>query len=221
MANGNGTSPNGAHDALPDAPSRWPWEQQPREAPRAYAYFCRYRDMDPAAEKVEDRRSLANLGRMLGVSTHLMEIYSSKWHWMRRVTAWDAYQDKLKREAHQRAVQDMADRHARMASTTLAGLMLPMNVLAARMRDERERITRELEALDTPNLIAFARNNAAFIDLMAKMERTARGQATERIAVQIQQAVVRQAERLGIPPEDILRRAQAMREAAHREAELS
>jgi len=90
-----------------------PWERQPGESSKAFYAFTIYRDLGPkrslrrAAEIYYSGKSKVNLGQI--------EYWSYKYHWVERVQAWDDYQDRLKREAHLKAVEEMADRHVRLA----------------------------------------------------------------------------------------------------------
>ena len=64
-----------------------PWDRQPRESSRAYAYFVAYRDMGP-------RRSLTGVRQTLGEgsapSRGRLGQLSSVWSWVERSRAWDA-----------------------------------------------------------------------------------------------------------------------------------
>jgi hypothetical protein len=78
-----------------------PWERQPGESIMAYQAFQAYRDMGLP-------RSRARLAASLGVNESALTVPMAKNHWVDRVTAWDAYQQKLADEAHDLAMQEAA-----------------------------------------------------------------------------------------------------------------
>lgn len=82
---------------------RKPWERLPEESTEAFEAFKEYRDM--GAE-----RSLAKVGEKLGKSTALMERWSARHDWVKRVTAWD---DDVEREASHKLLKDIAKMRAR------------------------------------------------------------------------------------------------------------
>src|SRR5438445_12291331 len=69
------------------------WERQPAESSKAFAAFCRYRDLGPAD------RSTAKVAQKLGRSKTLIDRWSSRWSWVKRVEAWDAEQERIRFEA--------------------------------------------------------------------------------------------------------------------------
>ena len=85
-----------------------PWERQPGEPPRAWAAFTTYRDM--AAHE----RSLVKVGQTFGRTARYVEDLSSRWRWVGRTAAWDNEQDRVKRVAAIKAVEDMARRQVGM-----------------------------------------------------------------------------------------------------------
>jgi hypothetical protein len=86
------------------APVIEPWDCQPNEPPRAWAAFCTYRDLEP------HQRSLVKVGDQYGRTHGWMEKLSSRWRWVGRVRAWDIQQDRIKRAAAGKALEDMARR---------------------------------------------------------------------------------------------------------------
>ncbi len=91
------------------------WEKQEHETTKAYAAFCAYRDLGAD-------RSLANIIPILygaGVNKttkrrHLAE-WSSKHGWVARVEAYDVYLEAKERHENEKAIKDMAKRHADQA----------------------------------------------------------------------------------------------------------
>ena len=85
-----------------------PWERQPGEPPRAWTAFTTYRDLAP------HERSLVKVGVQYGKTAGWMEKLSSRWRWVGRVRAWENEQDRVKRVASIKAVEDMARRQVGM-----------------------------------------------------------------------------------------------------------
>lgn len=139
-----------------------PWERQPGETSKAYAAFCRYRDMDPG------KRSLAAVssqGKKCGKggkpSTVIAEL-SAKHDWVARAAAYDDHMDEIRRKASEDALAEMSRKHAEG------------------MREIFEKGLNRIKALDDEDIRgAFALELA--ISGM-KGERLARGLATDSIA---------------------------------------
>ena len=81
-----------------------PWDRQPNESPQAFEAFATYRDM-------AYQRSLAAVGWRLHKIRTLLSRWSAAHGWVKRVAAWDAYND---RESRNELEQER--RHARQSS---------------------------------------------------------------------------------------------------------
>ena len=90
-----------------------PWEQQPDESLKQFDLFTRYRDL-PTRE-----RSLALVGRQWGVSTSYLERLSAQLEWVRRVTAFDQEQDRIRQASRVRRIREAHDRQAEVAATIM------------------------------------------------------------------------------------------------------
>ena len=66
------------------------WDRQPNESPKAFEAFATYRDMGY-------QRSLAAVGWRLHKSRSLLSRWSAAHGWVKRVAAWDAYNDRESR----------------------------------------------------------------------------------------------------------------------------
>lgn len=88
---------------------RKPWERLPKETTEAFEAFKEYRDM--GAE-----RSLAKVGAKLGKSTELMERWSARHDWVKRVQAWD---DEVEREASKNLLKEIAKMRSRQRKQAL------------------------------------------------------------------------------------------------------
>lgn len=85
-----------------------PWEQQPGESAKAFEAFAAYRDM--GAE-----RSVRKVAQKLSKSATQIKEWSAKWRWVERSRAYDRELDKQARARAVRDVQQMTDRHIRIA----------------------------------------------------------------------------------------------------------
>lgn len=130
------------------------WERQPRESSKAYAAFCIYRDMGPdrSIEKVYEKRSKRGpLSRLKN--------WSVKHNWVERANAYDDYLERKKREEKEKAILEMAERHARLAMAF------------------QQRIAQRLQEIDPAELSPA--DMARWLDIATKLERLSRGEPTE------------------------------------------
>ena len=99
-----------------------PWEKQEGENSKPYAAFCAYRDMGV-------NRSLAKTiplfygenysGKTVGKQRQL-EVWSSKHEWVKRVEEYDVYLETTERLENEKAIKDMAKRHAQASLLTMS-----------------------------------------------------------------------------------------------------
>lgn len=131
------------------------WEQQPGESSQAFSAFLAYLEMG-------EERSLAKVGKKLGKSSALMERWSSKWGWVKRV---EDYRKYTLRKEHEKVVKDrskMIDRHIglslKMQKKAMDALdSMPPDQLSARdvkeflkLATEIERVSRNAELEEKP-----------------------------------------------------------------------
>lgn len=130
------------------------WERQPGETSRAYSYFVKYRDLGP-------ERSMDKLRKYLGVkvSQTRLEQLSVKHNWVERARAYDDYIERRKREEKEKAILEMAERHARIAVAF------------------QQKIVERLRELDPDQLSPS--DLAKWLDVATKLERLSRGEPTE------------------------------------------
>ncbi len=130
------------------------WERQPGESSKAYAVFCVYRDLGP-------ERSLEKVVPKLGKrrAKQVLERWSVKYGWVARVHAYDDYIERKKREEKEKAILEMAERHAREA-------MAIQQKALERLRD-----------IDPSELSPF--ELIRWIEVAVKIERLSRGEPTE------------------------------------------
>ncbi|MEG1514831.1 MAG: hypothetical protein RSD95_08115 [Clostridia bacterium] len=85
-----------------------PWEQQPRESAKAFQAFAAYRDMGSS-------RTVRKVVQQLNKSLTLIGKWSSAYDWVERSRAYDRELDRQAREQAVRDVQQMTNRHIRIA----------------------------------------------------------------------------------------------------------
>jgi len=132
------------------------WHRRPDETAKAFSAFILYRDM-PAGE-----RSLRKLGQNQGKTPSYikyLQIWSSRYSWVDRATAYDDYLAQIKAEAQERGIIEMAERQAQGG----------MDMQGKGIRRIRHTPSGALEVRDAIRLV----------DVGAKIERTARGEPTE------------------------------------------
>lgn len=112
---------------------RKPWERQPGETPKAFAAFACYRDLG-VLRTIDQayRHWMAKQHRPVPPDKRAagnFQNWSAKHQWVLRAQAWDEEQDRLKRAAHMRALESMAERHAAMATKVQAIAIKRLNTL--------------------------------------------------------------------------------------------
>ena len=88
-----------------------PWERMTEagEGEAAYQAFTCYRELPPG------RRSVTQVARECGKNRSLITRWSSRWSWVERVAAFDAWTDEQKVSAQLEALTEMWKRHVSMA----------------------------------------------------------------------------------------------------------
>jgi hypothetical protein len=131
------------------------WERQPGESSKAYAAFCIYRDL--GTERSLDK-ALAAANKKPTNRRHWSR-WMDKYNWLERARAYDDYLERKKREEKEKAILEMAERHARLA-------MAFQQRVAERLREINPS---ELSPSDM----------AKWLDTATKLERLSRGEPTE------------------------------------------
>lgn len=139
-----------------------PWDKQPDESSKRYYAFCLYRDMganERSLSKVAKELAGANTGRIKGRLKRVKE-WSAQDKWVSRAEAWDVEQDRLTRQAHDKAIKAMAKRHVDIS------LLLQQKAV--------ERLKELHPALDTKDLKPADALKA--IEIATKLERQTLGE---------------------------------------------
>ena len=98
------------------------WEKQEHETSKAYAAFCAYRDMGT------NRSLTKTVTAIYGDLTHTktttkhrgLATWSSKYGWVARVEAYDVYLETKERYENEKAIKDMAKRHAQVSMLAMS-----------------------------------------------------------------------------------------------------
>jgi hypothetical protein len=172
-----------------------PWERQTldgaEEPSRAFHAFCFYRDLGSqrSLEKVSVALSAARgrpaRGQNAAIETAAagggkrrvskqIEEWSKRWKWVERVRGWEDEQDRLKREAFSKEIEEMGKRHAQQAMGAGQILSLPFMAAARRLKAVQNDLG-ELERLPLAELLKLSVSSAMFLSQMHKAEREARG----------------------------------------------
>lgn len=129
------------------------WERRPGETAKAYAAFCVYRDLGPS-------RSLEKAAQAMGYKSRKnFSVWHSKHEWVKRAEAYDEYLERRKREEHEKAILEMAERHARLAVAF------------------QQKIAQRIQMID-PNELT-PQDLARWLEIATKLERLSRGEPTE------------------------------------------
>lgn len=162
-------------------PLPFPWERRDTEKDQPWRAFQMYRDLGPdrsisqvAQRLVDDgvyKGSLINVKRNLGT-------WSAAHDWVERATAWDKEADRRRVESNLDAQVRMGEQHATQAAAYLRTLLLPAQVIIARL--QRSQVD-DLEKLSTKELLRLAVASARVFPSVMQAERLARGQATSLV----------------------------------------
>lgn len=135
-----------------------PWERLPDETTKQWEAFCVYRDLKNINDPTS-KRSLELAGQVLGKTKTTLEPWSSKNRWVERVDAWDAEQERIKREIAQKEMQEDIRR------------MLKRQAAAGKFAQEKA-----VKALNKmPDEDIKPSDAARLLDVGSKLERIARG----------------------------------------------
>lgn len=162
-----------------------PWERQNGETDAAWEAFVVYRD-DPSMP-----RSVRRTARALAKNSTTVRDWSAEYGWVMRAAEFDAYLDRQRVIARVAEIKAMEQRHAQIAQAAMGVLTMPFSALARPRRvpskdgREAEFVPRQqdLDETSTHSLIRLAQSSASILAGVVGVERLARGEATEILAV--------------------------------------
>ncbi len=136
------------------------WEKMEGESAKAYYAFTVYRDQDPLS------RSIREVGRKLDRSRQLLGVWSTKWRWVERVAAYDAFLDAIQSEEAEAERREMGRRQARDGKMLQEiGISALRHVMGPDGQVAKGQISDTLAA--------------KLVEIGVKIERLARGESTE------------------------------------------
>jgi hypothetical protein len=135
-----------------------PWEQREGEGFKAFEAFVCYRDL--GAE-----RSVLRVAAELAKSRQLVDRWRQQHNWQGRVHAWDRAKDAAWQRAQNKAMLDMAERHAGIASIAV------------------HKAFDKLQSLNVDNL--GVANAIRLLEVGAMLERLSRGAATANVSAEV------------------------------------
>jgi len=155
-----------------------PWEMQEDESPLAFQAFKTYRDLRP-----EDR-SYTKVGQLLSKTKQQMGDWGLKYHWQERIVAYERELDRIKVRKHFDDIEKMNDRQAIQAQSISRVIFVPVEALIKKMNSpEWPKTIEELQNQPATVLIEMAKSIASVMPTIMRMERLARGEATEESRV--------------------------------------
>lgn len=131
------------------------WERQEGESEEAFQAFVLYRDSGAD-------RSIREVAKALSKSATLIARWSTDWNWGDRALGYDNWLDREVQEQNRKDVLAMRKRHAQIAM-----LMQQKVVDSIRAMSERDTLKPD--------------QAAKWLDIAVKVERLARGEATENV----------------------------------------
>lgn len=151
------------------ASDREPWERQPGETDRQFARFAHYLEMG----RVRTLRQLGENLRSMGESVGNNWLYqvAARWRWADRARAHDNEQDRLYFARVAKKREDMAERHAKLASAVLGVASRALKALSD-----------HLTANPNAGVVAPA-DLVKLVDLGTRLERMALGEPGQTVAV--------------------------------------
>lgn len=150
-----------------------PWGQLPDEPERSFEMFKWYRDQGLT-------RTIKATAEHFGVkAVGVSNDYASPYRWRDRARAFDDHEDRVYRLSLDRAVREMAERHASSMAEGLQALTAPFIALQKRIEIDPEEFWEDLANTDAKRLIELAVKVGRVLPAMMGAERLARGLPSE------------------------------------------
>ena len=183
--------PDPDDNLVPIEEAQEPWVRQEGETHRAFHAFCHYRDLPVRSTRVayhNHKRDCENVKtdetRQAPKGWHL---WSSKWGWYARSSAWD---NELDRQTREKLASDQVEarlRHARMAQGTLQAMIAPVRAVLEAMKNPEfmQRMILQANKGDLPvhKMLTLVTRTAHAIAPVVAVERQALGLAAQSVEV--------------------------------------
>ena len=128
---------------------RKPYDRLDNEGDLAWDAFCHYRDTRPIGD-----RSGRKTAKALSRNARIVSKWSAENNWIERCRAWDRDRDLRKRETELRMIEEMHERHLRIALDIQDIAVLELRKLAIAVMEESEK--RVLKPKEVRELIKMA-----------------------------------------------------------------
>lgn len=148
------------------------WERRTNEDSEEYAAFLIYRDLGPLARSINSTQAIIGNHKFSNLS-----IIANRNKWKIRAEAWDNEIDRLRLVANERAIIEMAERHALIIESAAKTLMMPITALINRAKDDPGVMDR-MVGMDTSDLMNLMIKSASALPRIIQVERLIHGQAT-------------------------------------------
>lgn len=142
--------------------SRRPWEKRISESVKAFEAFACYRDMGPD-------RSTAKVARELGKTKALMDRWSGRHGWQRRIDAYERYIDERRMNVAAKKREAMIKRHDQAGKAMVALGKQGIDELRKALKKAKRK--RKMSPRDI----------AALVKVGVQIERLSNDEATEKI----------------------------------------
>lgn len=148
-----------------------PWTRKENETEKAWGYFEHFRDAGP-------ERTFVGTAKHFGLHEAFVSKIAAKYRWRDRALAWDRHMDRVYRISVQRAVREMAQRHASQVVESLGVLALPFQAIQRKLEENPDFLD-ELAGTDIRRLFDMALRSGKILPMLMSAERLARGMPTE------------------------------------------
>jgi len=175
MAGGGSIGGTGKVKAL--AEDREPWERQPRESRLWFNRFEHFRNLGPE-RKISDTFAVFFPTKKKIMASPFYK-KAKEWQWRERAEAWDLILERQKRLAELEEVKAMSARHARESMAIQQSLMIPVQTIIRKMKEDPVKVMKQMEELGMLELFNAVAKASTVYPGMAKIERLARGVSSE------------------------------------------
>jgi len=148
------------------------WERATAEDADEYAAFLVYRDMGPFLRSVNGTQAIVGNYRFPNLS-----IVAARNKWKLRAELWDQEVQRLRQVASERAIIEMAERHAIQMRAASDVLMMPINALMKRHKDNPTELS-TFVGVDNEQLAKMATDSAKVLPRLIQTERLINGLTT-------------------------------------------
>ncbi|MCO5252555.1 MAG: hypothetical protein M9949_14200 [Candidatus Kapabacteria bacterium] len=151
------------------------WEKQPKESTIAWEYFKSYRDMG-IFRSHRNVAKIFNTPERVDIARRNIGNIAAIWRWTERIDAYQRHLDKIQMEETEKAVKEMASRHADYAKNTIYAAYFPIIELLKKIQRGD---TKDITDMSSKELLALTFKSAQVLVSVADLERKTRGEPTD------------------------------------------